>query len=224
MSRRRDRARALEPGDVARESRGSARSSAQRKRTRPGGRAPARLRIWVRTLRRRLGSWFGCAEASSPICLAASFLAAGEEPVSSRRRSLSSLLPPPSSAMIAREGLMKRKGKSRRFSSSRKKMSRFRANLHSCARGAWRIGPRTAMPMDDTAGRVPPRRVGDPTGGAGGRGRGAAPGPSRPSRPTPVGSCASSSVPRRRAPSAAEPVRPHTRARMLTDTLVGGTV
>ena len=80
-------------------------------------------------------------------------------------------------------------------------MSRFRANLHSCARGAWRIGPRTAMPMDDTAGRVPPRRVGDPTGGAGGRGRGAAPGPSRPSRPTPVGSCASSSVPRRRAPS-----------------------
>ena len=53
-------------------------------------------------------------------------------------------------------------------------MSRFRANLQEArARGAWRIGPRTAMPMGVPPGVSLPGVWGDPTGGAGGRGRGA---------------------------------------------------
>lgn len=73
----------------------------ERKSERKKIRVPKEKRkISTLTLRRRLGSWFECRDASSPICRAASFLAAGVEPVSKRRKSLSSRLPPPSCAMM----------------------------------------------------------------------------------------------------------------------------
>ena len=50
----------------------------------------------------------------------------------------------------------------RRFSSRGKNAARFRANRDDSCAWCWRIGPRTAMQTDDTAGRVRlPRRVGD---------------------------------------------------------------
>ena len=201
MSRRRDRARALEPGDVARESRGvreifgAAETNASR---RAGTRAIPDLGSYPsqevgELVRVRRGELADLPRRLVPRSGRRAGLEQAEKPVE-----------PAAPAFVSHDcGRAPRrlKRKADAFPLRRKKMSRFRANLHSCARGAWRIGPRTAMPMDDTAGRVPPRRVADPTGGASGRGRGAAPGPSRPSRPTPVGSGASSSVPRRRAPS-----------------------